>query len=160
GPWPTRGSPPRGSTRRPPLLAPGSGWRPSSPPSSARPSGCPSPPRPPSPAGAGAPATAGRPPGWRTPTMTSRPARTASPPDTPWQAEMEAAFPYEETPDQARAIDDVKADMERDVPMERLVCGDVGYGKTEVAVRAAFKAVQDGKQVAVLVPTTLLANQH
>src|SRR5215211_6478956 len=81
-------------------------------------------------------------------------------PDTPWQREIEEAFPYEETPDQAQAIEDVKADMERPVPMERLVCGDVGYGKTEVAIRAAFKAVQDGKQVAVLVPTTLLANQH
>jgi transcription-repair coupling factor (superfamily II helicase) len=81
-------------------------------------------------------------------------------PDTPWQHEMEDAFPYEETPDQLRAIEDVKADMERPVPMDRLVCGDVGYGKTEVAVRAAFKAVQDGKQVMVLVPTTLLASQH
>jgi transcription-repair coupling factor (superfamily II helicase) len=84
----------------------------------------------------------------------------AFPPDTPWQREMEDAFPYEETPDQAKAIDDVKADMERPVPMDRLVCGDVGYGKTEVAIRAAFKAVQDGRQVAVLVPTTLLAGQH
>jgi transcription-repair coupling factor (superfamily II helicase) len=84
----------------------------------------------------------------------------AFPPDTPWQREIEEAFPFEETPDQARAIEEVKADMERPVPMDRLVCGDVGYGKTEVAVRAAFKAVQDGKQVAVLVPTTLLANQH
>src|SRR5205823_14589097 len=65
-----------------------------------------------------------------------------------------------ETPDQAKAIEDVKADMERDVPMDRLVCGDVGFGKTEVAIRAAFKAVQDGKQVAILVPTTLLADQH
>ncbi len=81
-------------------------------------------------------------------------------PDTPWQREIEEAFPYEETPDQAQAIEDVKADMERPVPMDRLVCGDVGYGKTEVTIRAAFKAVQDGKQVAVLVPTTLLANQH
>ncbi len=81
-------------------------------------------------------------------------------PDTPWQREVEEAFPFEETPDQAVAIDEVKADMERPVPMDRLVCGDVGYGKTEVAVRAAFKAVQDGKQAAVLVPTTLLANQH
>jgi transcription-repair coupling factor (superfamily II helicase) len=80
--------------------------------------------------------------------------------DTPWQREVEEAFPYEETPDQLRAIEDVKADMERAVPMDRLVCGDVGYGKTEVAVRAAFKAVQDGKQVMVLVPTTLLASQH
>ena len=81
-------------------------------------------------------------------------------PDTPWQRELEDAFPYEETPDQRRAIDEVKADMERPVPMDRLVCGDVGYGKTEVAVRAAFKAVQDGKQVGVLAPTTLLASQH
>ncbi len=81
-------------------------------------------------------------------------------PDTPWQAEIAEAFPYEETPDQLEAIRAVTADMERDVPMDRLVCGDVGYGKTEVAVRAAFKAVQDGKQVAVLVPTTLLADQH
>lgn len=81
-------------------------------------------------------------------------------PDTPWQHEIEAAFPYEETPDQLQAIIETKADMERSTPMDRLVCGDVGYGKTEVAVRATFKAVQDGKQVAVLVPTTLLANQH
>ena len=81
-------------------------------------------------------------------------------PDTPWQREIEEAFPFEETPDQLQAIDDVKADMERPIPMDRLVCGDVGYGKTEVAVRAAFKAVQDGKQVIVLVPTTLLASQH
>ena len=81
-------------------------------------------------------------------------------PDTPWQREMEDAFPYEETPDQAKAIEDVKADLEASTPMDRLVCGDVGYGKTEVAVRAVFKVVQDGKQVAVLVPTTLLANQH
>jgi len=81
-------------------------------------------------------------------------------PDTPWQAEMEAAFPYEETPDQLKAIREVKADMEGEIPMDRLVCGDVGFGKTEVAIRAAFKAVQDGYQVAVLVPTTILANQH
>src|SRR5580693_3786154 len=81
-------------------------------------------------------------------------------PDTPWQAEMEQAFAYSETPDQLKAIADVKADMEEPVPMDRLVCGDVGFGKTEVAIRAAFKAVQDGKQVAVLVPTTLLASQH
>jgi transcription-repair coupling factor (superfamily II helicase) len=81
-------------------------------------------------------------------------------PDTPWQAELEAAFPYLETPDQARAIAEVKADMEQPKPMDRLLCGDVGYGKTEVALRAAFKAVQDGKQVAVLVPTTVLAQQH
>ena len=81
-------------------------------------------------------------------------------PDTPWQREMEDAFPYEETPDQLRAIEDVKRDMEAPRPMDRLVCGDVGYGKTEVALRAAFKAVMDGKQVAVLVPTTLLAQQH
>jgi transcription-repair coupling factor (superfamily II helicase) len=92
-------------------------------------------------------------------------ARQSSPghafgPDSPWQAELEDAFPYTETPDQLAAIDEVKADMRRGVPMDRVVCGDVGYGKTEIAVRAAFKAVQDGKQVAVLVPTTLLAQQH
>jgi transcription-repair coupling factor (superfamily II helicase) len=81
-------------------------------------------------------------------------------PDTPWQAEMEASFPYEETPDQLRAAVEVKADMEVGRPMDRLVVGDVGYGKTEVALRAAFKAIQDGKQVAVLVPTTVLAAQH
>ncbi len=81
-------------------------------------------------------------------------------PDTPWQSEMEASFPYEETIDQLRATAEAKADMERPVPMDRLVVGDVGYGKTEVALRAAFKATQDGKQVAVLVPTTVLAAQH
>jgi transcription-repair coupling factor (superfamily II helicase) len=81
-------------------------------------------------------------------------------PDTPWQAELEAGFPYFETEDQLRAIADVKADMEKPKPMDRLICGDVGYGKTEVALRAAFKAVLDGKQVAVLVPTTVLAQQH
>ena len=75
----------------------------------------------------------------------------------PWQRELEDAFPYTETPDQMAAIDEVKADMERPVPMDRVISGDVGYGKTEIAVRAAFKAVQDGKQVVVLVPTTLLA---
>jgi transcription-repair coupling factor (superfamily II helicase) len=80
--------------------------------------------------------------------------------DTPWQREMEDAFPYTETPDQLAAIEEVKADMERPVPMDRVISGDVGFGKTEIAVRAAFKAVQDGKQVAVLVPTTLLATQH
>jgi transcription-repair coupling factor (superfamily II helicase) len=80
--------------------------------------------------------------------------------DTPWQRELEDAFPFTETPDQLSAIIEVKADMEKPVPMDRLICGDVGYGKTEIAVRAAFKAVQDGKQVAVLVPTTLLAQQH
>jgi transcription-repair coupling factor (superfamily II helicase) len=80
--------------------------------------------------------------------------------DTPWQREMEAAFPFEETPDQLTAITDVKGDMESAEPMDRLVFGDVGFGKTEVAVRAAFKAVQDGRQVAVLCPTTLLAQQH
>ena len=80
--------------------------------------------------------------------------------DTPWQRELEEAFPYVETPDQLTTINEVKADMEREIPMDRLVSGDVGYGKTEIAVRAAFKAVQDGKQVAVLVPTTLLAQQH
>jgi transcription-repair coupling factor (superfamily II helicase) len=92
-------------------------------------------------------------------------ARMASPgyafgADTPWQRELEDAFPYVETADQLAAIDEVKHDMERPSPMDRLICGDVGYGKTEIAVRAAFKAVQDGKQVAVLVPTTLLAAQH
>ncbi|MGC2005940.1 transcription-repair coupling factor, partial [Trebonia sp.] len=92
-------------------------------------------------------------------------ARMASPgyafgPDTPWQRELEDAFPYIETPDQLAAIDEVKRDMEKPVPMDRLICGDVGYGKTEIAIRAAFKAVQDGRQVAVLVPTTLLAQQH
>ncbi len=81
-------------------------------------------------------------------------------PDTPWQRELEDAFPYTETPDQLSAIEEVKADMEKPVPMDRLICGDVGYGKTEIAVRAAFKAVQDGRQVAVLVPTTLLTQQH
>ncbi|MGV0715929.1 transcription-repair coupling factor [Mycolicibacterium sp. XJ662] len=91
--------------------------------------------------------------------------RQASPghafgPDSPWQAEMEDAFGFTETVDQLTAITEVKADMERPIPMDRVICGDVGYGKTEIAVRAAFKAVQDGKQVAVLVPTTLLADQH
>ena len=81
-------------------------------------------------------------------------------PDTPWQKEMEDAFPYQETADQLATIDEVKSDMEKPVPMDRLICGDVGFGKTEIAVRAAFKAVQDGKQVAVLVPTTLLVQQH
>ncbi len=81
-------------------------------------------------------------------------------PDTVWQKEFEEAFPYEETPDQLRAIEEVKRDMEIGRPMDRLLCGDVGYGKTEVALRAAFKAVMDGKQVAVLVPTTILAQQH
>ncbi len=86
----------------------------------------------------------------------------AYPPDDqqPWLQELEDAFPYEETPDQARAIAEVKSDMERDRPMDRLVCGDVGYGKTEVALRAAFKAVLDQRQVAILVPTTILALQH
>ena len=80
--------------------------------------------------------------------------------DTPWQQELEASFPYVETPDQLRAIDEVKEDMERPKPMDRIITGDVGYGKTEVALRAAFKAVMDGTQVAVLVPTTVLAQQH
>ncbi|MCV7150030.1 transcription-repair coupling factor [Mycolicibacterium pyrenivorans] len=91
--------------------------------------------------------------------------RQASPghafsPDSPWQTEMEDAFGFTETVDQMTAITEVKSDMEKAVPMDRVICGDVGYGKTEIAVRAAFKAVQDGKQVAVLVPTTLLADQH
>ncbi len=81
-------------------------------------------------------------------------------PDTPWQHELEASFPYVETEDQLRAIREVKGDMERPVPMDRLICGEVGYGKTEVALRAAFKAVMGGKQVALLVPTTVLAQQH
>ncbi|MDX2375830.1 transcription-repair coupling factor [Microbacterium sp. LRZ72] len=81
-------------------------------------------------------------------------------PDTPWQRELEEAFPFAETPDQLQTIDEIKADMERPVPMDRLLSGDVGFGKTEVAVRAAFKAIQDGKQVAMLVPTTLLVKQH
>ena len=92
-------------------------------------------------------------------------ARTSSPGfafslDTPWQRELEDSFSYIETPDQLSTIDEVKADMERAYPMDRIICGDVGYGKTEIAIRAAFKAVQDGKQVAVLVPTTLLVQQH
>ena len=81
-------------------------------------------------------------------------------PDTPWQRELEDAFVYVETPDQLSSIEEVKIDMEREVPMDRLICGDVGYGKTEIAVRAAFKAIQDGKQAAILVPTTLLVQQH
>ncbi len=81
-------------------------------------------------------------------------------PDTPWQRELEDAFAYAETPDQLSSIEEVKEDMQRQVPMDRLICGDVGYGKTEIAVRAAFKAIQDGKQVAVLCPTTLLVQQH
>ena len=81
-------------------------------------------------------------------------------PDTPWQEELEDAFPHDETPDQLRVIQEVKRDMEHPVPMDRLLCGDVGFGKTEVAVRAVFKAVMEGKQAAVLVPTTLLAEQH
>ncbi len=81
-------------------------------------------------------------------------------PDTPWQRELEEAFPFAETPDQLQTIDEIKADMERPIPMDRLLSGDVGFGKTEVAVRAAFKAIQEGKQVAMLVPTTLLVKQH
>lgn len=81
-------------------------------------------------------------------------------PDTPWQRELEEAFPFAETPDQLQTIDEIKADMEKPIPMDRLLSGDVGFGKTEVAVRAAFKAIQEGKQVAMLVPTTLLVKQH
>ncbi len=84
----------------------------------------------------------------------------ALPPDTPWQTEMEEAFPYQETPDQLAAIEDVKRDLEDDKPMDRLICGDVGYGKTEVSIRAAFKVVNSGRQVAILCPTTILAQQH
>ena len=80
--------------------------------------------------------------------------------DNLWQREFEALFPYEETPDQLRSAREIKKDMEKSVPMDRLLCGDVGYGKTEVAARAVFKCAADGKQAAVLVPTTLLANQH
>ena len=92
-------------------------------------------------------------------------ARTSTPgfafsADTPWQRELEDAFSYIETPDQLSTIEEVKRDMEKPYPMDRIICGDVGYGKTEIAIRAAFKAVQDGKQVAVLVPTTLLVQQH
>jgi transcription-repair coupling factor (superfamily II helicase) len=92
-------------------------------------------------------------------------ARTSSPgfafsSDTPWQRELEDAFSYIETPDQLSTIEEVKRDMEKPYPMDRIICGDVGYGKTEIAIRAAFKAVQDGKQVAILVPTTLLVQQH
>jgi len=85
---------------------------------------------------------------------------TPLPPDSDWQREFEAAFPYQETPDQATSIVEIKNDLERSRPMDRLLCGDVGYGKTEVAVRAAFKAIDNGKQVAILVPTTVLAEQH
>ena len=84
----------------------------------------------------------------------------AFPPDTDWQTEFEAAFPYQETPDQLHAIQEVKGDLQKPKPMDRLICGDVGYGKTEVAIRAAFKCVDNGQQVAVLVPTTVLAEQH
>src|SRR5574344_2860829 len=82
------------------------------------------------------------------------------PKDSEWQTTFEAAFPYEDTPDQFSVTQEVKADMEKAVPMDRLVCGDVGYGKTEIAMRAAFKAVMGGKQVAFLAPTTILAEQH
>src|SRR2546427_6254490 len=84
----------------------------------------------------------------------------AFPQDTDWQVDFERAFPYQETTDQLEAIEQVKADMEEARPMDRLICGDVGYGKTEVALRAAFKAATDGKQVMFLVPTTGLAQQH
>src|SRR5262249_51507799 len=84
----------------------------------------------------------------------------AYPPDTDWQCEFEAAFPYQETPDQLTSLGEIKVDMERARPMDRLLCGDVGYGKTELPVRAAFKPIDNGRQVAVLVPTTVLAEQH
>src|SRR5262249_43506644 len=90
----------------------------------------------------------------------SRPGFAYPAADSHWMAEFEAAFPYEETPDQLSAIDAVKRDMAQGKPMDRLICGDVGYGKTEIAIRAAFKAIDAGKQVAVLVPTTILAEQH
>src|SRR5471032_1969538 len=89
--------------------------------------------------------------------VASRPAHV---PDTAWQRQLESSFLFEDTPDQRKATVEVKADMESTRPMERLLVGDVGYGKTEIAVRAAFKAVQSGRQVAVLVPTTILAEQH
>jgi transcription-repair coupling factor (superfamily II helicase) len=82
------------------------------------------------------------------------------PADMPWQQELEDSFPYQATPDQLKAVQDVKRDMESDRPMDRLVCGDVGFGKTEVALRAIFKAVTAGKQVALLAPTTILTQQH
>ncbi|HEX3152081.1 MAG TPA: transcription-repair coupling factor [Gemmataceae bacterium] len=85
---------------------------------------------------------------------------TPFPPDSDWQKEFEASFPYQETPDQLTAVSEIKHDLERPRPMDRLLCGDVGYGKTEVAIRAAFKAIDNGKQVAILVPTTVLAEQH
>src|SRR5690606_11870262 len=85
---------------------------------------------------------------------------TPYPPDTEWQREFEAEIPYDPTPDQVTAAEDIKADMQQPRPMDRLLCGDVGYGKTEMAMRAAFKACEFGKQVAVLVPTTVLAEQH
>src|SRR5712691_2092820 len=84
----------------------------------------------------------------------------ALPPDTEWQNEFEAAFPYQETPDQLTSLSEIKHDMERPRPMDRLICGDVGYGKTELAIRAAFKTIDNGRQVGVLVPTTILAEQH
>src|SRR4029079_8801947 len=84
----------------------------------------------------------------------------AYPPDTDWQAEFEGSFPYQETPDQLTSLGEIKHDMERSRPMDRLLCGDVGYAKTELAIRAAFKAIDNGRQVAVLVPTTVLAEQH
>src|SRR5262249_50906427 len=85
---------------------------------------------------------------------------TSLPPDSDWQAAFEAAFPHKETPDQLTSLAEIKADMQRARPMDRLICGDVGYGKTELAVRAAFKTIDNGRQVAVLVPTTVLAEQH
>jgi transcription-repair coupling factor (superfamily II helicase) len=85
---------------------------------------------------------------------------TAYPPDTEWQREFEAEFPYQPTPDQITSAEEIKQDMQKRRPMDRLLCGDVGYGKTELAMRAAFKAAEFGKQVAVLVPTTVLAEQH
>src|SRR5208282_5773626 len=84
----------------------------------------------------------------------------AYPPDSDWQQAFEGAFPYQETPDQLTTLSEIKADMQRPRPMDRLICGDVGYGKTELAMRAAFKAIDNGKQVAILVPTTVLAEQH
>merc|ERR1712078_284240 len=84
----------------------------------------------------------------------------AYPPDGPWQVELEDSFPHQPTPDQIKAVKDIKKDMESSIPMDRLVCADVGYGKTEVALRAIFKAITSGKQVILLAPTTILAQQH
>ena len=110
---------------------------------------------------AGGKARCGKPPkSWWSCMRSARPKKDTDDKDTVWQREFEEMFPYEETQEQLNAIEDVKRDMESTKIMDRLICGDVGYGKTEVAIRAAFKAVTNGKQVAYLVPTTILAQQH